>query len=185
MTRFESMQAFLPNTISTARLALREPSLADAATIFHAYAQDDEVCRFMIWTPHRSEATTQAFVESCRQAWRVAERLPYVITEHDSDRAIGMIEARVLGTTIDIGYVLAKRYWGKGYMPEAITALANAALASPGVYRVHAACDTENTASQRALEKSGFVREGRLERYTIHPNIAPEPRACFMYARCR
>jgi [ribosomal protein S5]-alanine N-acetyltransferase len=48
-----------------------------------------------------------------------------------------------------------------------------------------ATCDVENLASQRALEKSGFNREGRLERYNIHPNVAAEPRACFMYAKCR
>jgi [ribosomal protein S5]-alanine N-acetyltransferase len=53
------------------------------------------------------------------------------------------------------------------------------------IYRVHAACDVENIASQRALEKASFVREGRLERFTVHPNISPEPRPCFMYAKCR
>ncbi|MCG2592746.1 GNAT family N-acetyltransferase [Ramlibacter sp. XY19] len=52
-------------------------------------------------------------------------------------------------------------------------------------FRVHAACDVENRPSQRALEKAGFMREGRLERFTVHPNISPEPRACYMYARCR
>jgi RimJ/RimL family protein N-acetyltransferase len=55
----------------------------------------------------------------------------------------------------------------------------------PAFHRVQATCDVENTGSWRALEKAGFVREGRLERYTIHPNTDPEPRACYMYARCR
>lgn len=35
------------------------------------------------------------------------------------------------------------------------------------------------------VETSGFVREGRLERYSIHPNVSPEPRPCFMYALWR
>lgn len=43
----------------------------------------------------------------------------------------------------------------------------------------------ENHSSQRTLEKAGFAREGRMERYMIHPNISAEPRACFMYSRCR
>lgn len=175
----------LPDTLQTARLHLRVPVPADAGALFRAYTQDPAVCRFMIWTPHASEDDTRKFLASCVDAWAGGQRLPYVITESGSDAAIGMIEARMLGTAVDIGYVLAQSHWGKGFMPEAIEALAAAALANRGIFRVHAACDTENTASQRALEKSGFLREGRLERYTVHPNISSEPRACFMYAKCR
>ena len=179
------MPRLLPEQISTTRLRLRQPELVDSHSIFRAYAQDTEACHFMIWKPHTSEAITREFMESCHKAWEAGDRLPYVITENTSNDAIGMIEARMLGTAVDIGYVLARRHWGKGFMPEAIAALAGAALACAGIYRVHAACDTENVPSQRALEKSGFLREGRLERYTVHPNISPEPRACFMYAKCR
>ena len=97
-----------------------------------------------------------------------------------------MIEARNLGTTIDIGYVLAKTHWSRGFMTEALGALTDIALEnSTTIYRVQATCDTENIASQRALEKSGFSREARLERFMIHPNVSPEPRACFMYAKIR
>jgi [ribosomal protein S5]-alanine N-acetyltransferase len=179
------MPRILPEELFTERLRLRRPELVDASAIFHAYAQDLEVCRFMIWTPHASESFTGEFIASCIEGWERGDRLPYVVTERDSSAAIGMLEAKLHGTTVDIGYVLARLHWGKGYMPEAIQALASVALASPAVFRVHAICDTENVPSQRALEKSGFVREGRLERFTIHPNISPEPRACFMYAKCR
>ena len=175
----------VPEQIDTKRLRLRKPALGDARSIFQAYAQDSEVCHFMVWTPHASEAATQEFIESCIEAWTNKSRLPYVIAERSSNVAIGMIDARMLGTAVDIGYVLAKAHWGKGLMPEAISALADATLESPGTYRVQATCDTENTPSQRALEKSGFTREGRLERYTVHPNISPEPRACFMYSKFR
>lgn len=175
----------LPDSIATARLRLREPSETDASAIFQSYTQDPKVCRFMVWTPHRSENETRKFLAWCVEAWAGGKTQPYVITSSGNDTAIGMIEARMLGTAVDIGYVLARPHWGKGFMPEAIEALAAAALASPGIFRVHATCDTENTASQRALEKAGFLREGRLERHTVHPNISPEPRTCFMYAKCR
>ena len=171
--------------IDTPRLRLREPRLSDASVIFQAYTQDAEVCRFMVWRPHASEAVTREFLQWCSTAWAAGERLPYVITRSDSDAAIGMIEARPQGTTLDIGYVLARAHWGQGLMPEAIRALADAALATPDFFRVQAACDVENIPSQRALKKAGFLREGRLERLTVHPNISPEPRACFMYASCR
>ncbi len=179
------MPHLLPRRIDTPRLRLREPVASDAQAIFHAYTQDAQVCRFMVWRPHASEAVTRAYLDWCLAMWQSGERLPYVITPHDSDVAIGAIEARPQGTQVDIGYVLARAHWGQGLMPEAIRALADAALADPGIFRVQAACDVENLPSQRALEKAGFAREGRLERFTVHPNVSPEPRPCFMYARCR
>lgn len=175
----------LPEIIKTPRLRLRGPVIADASTIFQTYAQDVQVCHFMVWKPHPSELVTTEFIASCVEAWEIGSRRPYVITEQDSDIAIGMLEARPQGTAVDIGYVLARSHWGKGFMPEAIQSLADAALLDPGIFRVQATCDTENVPSQRALEKSGFHREGRLERYTVHPNICSAPRACFMYARFR
>lgn len=175
----------LPHTIETPRLLLRRPRADDAQVIFDAYTQDERVCKYMIWPPHRELAETERFIAGCMAVWEVGSRLAYVIADLDSGQAIGMLEARLQGSTVDIGYVLAQALWGRGLMPEAIQALAGAALAQPPFFRVQATCDVTNIASVRALEKAGFVREGRLERHTIHPNLSPEPRACFMYARVR
>ena len=175
----------LPDPIQTPRLLLRQPRADDAQAIFDAYTQDERVCKYMIWSPHREIAETECFIAGAIVAWGVGARLAYVLVDADAGGAIGMLEARVQGSTVDIGYVLARALWGRGLMPEAIGALASAALAQPQFFRVQPTCDVTNTASARTLEKAGFAREGRLERYTVHPNLAPEPRACFMYARVR
>ena len=174
----------MPQRLETSRLLLREPTVADAAEIFRSYTQDPLVCRFMIWRPHASEAESQGFVGACIAAWEQDSRRPFIITKAGSSAAIGMLEARLNGSTVDCGYVLARAHWGNGYMPEAVAALAAAALTA-GYFRVQAFCDVENHPSQRTLEKAGFAREGRMERYIVHPNMSAEPRACFMYARCR
>jgi RimJ/RimL family protein N-acetyltransferase len=174
----------LPERIETGRLVLRRPVDADAEAIFGAYAQDPLVCRFMVWKPHASVDETHAFISSCISAWEEASRLAYVLTEAGSSSGIGMVEARPQGFTVDLGYVLAPAHWGKGYMPEAVSALAAAALEA-GYFRVQAFCDVDNHPSQRTLEKAGFAREGRLERYMVHPNVSPQPRPCFMYSRSR
>jgi len=179
------MKLLLPEIIETARLRLRPPIDADAQVIFCAYTQDPQVCRYMIWSPHDSVQVTRSFIGECLEAWKDGARMPYVITLRDSRDPIGMIEARMQNTTVDIGYVLARPRWGNGLMPEAIRALGAAALSHARIFRVQAFCDVENIASQRALEKAGFLREGRLERYMVHPNLSPDPRPCFMYAKCR
>jgi len=38
---------------------------------------------------------------------------------------------------------------------------------------------------QAGAGEIGFAREARLECHTIHPNVSPQPRPCFMYARCK
>lgn len=165
---------------------LREPREADARLVFEAYTQDPEVARYMVWRPHAALSETEAFIAGCIQAWNEGVRLPYILAlREDVRQPVGMLEVCVLSHTVDIGYVLARRYWGQGLMPEAIRVLTENALALPHFFRVQATCDVENHASARTLKKCGFMLEARLERYTVHPNISPEPRACFMYARCR
>ena len=174
----------LPQRLETNRLLLRRPTEVDAGEIFRAYTQDPLVSRFMVWKPHSAEAETRIFITSCIAAWDEGSRLAYVLTESGCSSAIGMLEARIHGHTVDLGYVLTRAHWGKGYMPEAVAALAATAL-ERGYFRVQAFCDVENRPSQRTLEKAGFAREGRLERYIVHRNISPEPRPCYMYAKCR
>jgi len=155
---------------------------SDADVIFEAYAKDPLVTRYLIWQPHKSVATTREFISSCIEAWLTEARRPYVIVERHTSTPIGMIEARIQPCTVDLGYVLARARWGNGIMAEAVSVLARAALALPRFFRVQAFCDTENTQSQRTLEKAGLTREGKLHRWVIHPNVSPQPRDCFMYA---
>jgi ribosomal-protein-alanine N-acetyltransferase len=96
-----------------------------------------------------------------------------------------MLEARPKGHCINIGYVLVRRHWGQGFMPEAVQTFADLALSHPRYYRVEATCDVENVPSARTLQKSGFCREGPLARHTVHPNVSAEPRACWIYAKFR
>jgi [ribosomal protein S5]-alanine N-acetyltransferase len=176
----------LPVELTTPRLVIRPPRSADALQIFDAYTQDAEVARYMIWRPHDDLAQTQAFIDECVRAFPQGDKRAYVLaTRAAPDVPIGMLEARVAGHAVDLGYVLARKYWGAGLMPEAIGSLASAVLGQREFFRVQATCDVENARSARTLEKAGFVREGRLERYTVHPNIGSEPRPSYMYAKCR
>jgi len=83
---------------------------------------------------------------------------------------------------VSVGYVIARAYWGNGYMPEATRAIIEWAFQQPTIYRVYATTDVENVASQRVLEKVGMQREGLLRKHIIHPNISAIPRDSYMYA---
>jgi ribosomal-protein-alanine N-acetyltransferase len=168
--------------VETNRLILRKPVLEDAETIFRTYASDPEVTRYVMWHPHTSVDQTLEFLKGCVAAWEGEKRFPYVITLKGIDNPIGMIDFHIIGSTVGIGYVIGRAYWGRGYVSEAVRVIVDWALNQPSIYRVCASCDVENVASFRVMEKAGMQREGVLRRYTIHPNISDEPRDCFLYA---
>src|SRR6185295_1407540 len=140
------MTRLLPESIETARLRLRQPLVTDAETIFASYATDQAVCRYMIWRPHESVAVTRRFVEECIASWQTGDHQPYIVVEISSNTLLGMLDARIQGQKVDIGYVLARAHWSKGFMTEAVDALTKLALAQAAIYRVQATCDVENAA---------------------------------------
>src|SRR6516164_3787326 len=175
----------LPETFETTRLLLRPVSVVDVDAIFHSYTQDEEVARYLIWRPHRSRSETQAYVDRCiATPWEV-ERT-YILAGREDKVVRGAFALRQRAPhRLDCGYVLARRWWRQGLMTEVLTEITASALRQSSVFRIGAMCDVENIGSARVLEKSGFVREGLLRRWLIHPNISDEPRDCYSYSHAR
>ena len=72
----------------------------------------------------------------------------------------------------EIGYAMARAYWGKGYMQEALQALVSHAFEVMELRRLEADVDPRNAASIRTLERLGFQREGFLrERWHVNGEL--------------
>jgi RimJ/RimL family protein N-acetyltransferase len=173
-----------PNPLITDRLILRRPSLLDAASIFE-YACDPEVTRYMVWSMHTGIQDTVNFLEGCVRRWESGDEFCWVITVKPEDQAIGAIGCRIEGYMADFGYVLNRKFWGKGYATEAVNAVVSWVMSLSKIYRVWATCDTKNFASVRVLEKAGLLYEGKLRRSMIRPNLSPIPRDTFIFAKIR
>ena len=191
-----AMSQLPPQSIRTTRLLLRLPHLSDAAVMFARWAQDPEVCRYLVWRPHTSIEETKAFLARCVRCWQApvsahgsamgtpgSWAFPWMIENAGGD-LIGMIEMRLAEHMADIGYNIMRAEWGKGLAPEA-GVVTNWALGQPDIYRVWATCDVDNIRSTRVLEKIGMLREGTLKRWIVHPNVSSEPRDSFVYSRTR
>ena len=172
----------MPERIETERLVLRVPCMEDTEDVFAGWAQDKDVTRYLTWPPHQTIEQTEQFIQSCLLAWKHETRFPYMITLKESDAVIGMIDPRIEGSKVGIGYGAAHAHWGKGFVTEATRAIIEWAFQQPSIYRVYATTDVENIASQRVLEKVGMQCEGILRRYIVHPNISNVPRDSYMYA---
>jgi RimJ/RimL family protein N-acetyltransferase len=171
-----------PKILQTERLRLRKPKLADAEAIFREYASDPEVTRYVSWRAHQTIAETREYMRVCLSAWDVGKAFQWVIERKEDGQLMGMIAARVQAHRWELGYVLARRYWGHGYMTESVKGLIDWAFKDADVFRVWAVCDVENLASARVMERAGMQREGVLRRWSVHPNISPEPRDSYCYS---
>lgn len=172
----------MPEQLETERLVLRKPHLDDARAVFEGWTQDREVTRYLTWRPHERIEQTQEFVQDCIRAWEGETRFPYLITLKKTGEVIGIIDPRIEGLKVGIGYGAARAYWGKGYVTEATRAVIQWALQQPSIYRVYATTDVENVASRRVMEKAGMQCEGILRNYILHPNRSDIPRDSYMYA---
>ena len=171
-----------PETFQTERLRLRKPAMADAEVIFRAYAQDEEVTKYLTWRANRSVEETREFVRSCVAGWKERKSFHWIILSKARKELLGMISARVDGHKWELGYVLARSHWSRGYMTEVVKELIGWALNQPSIHRVWSVCDLENLASARVMEKAGMTKEGILRRWSVHPNVSEEPRDSYCYS---
>jgi len=99
---------------------------------------------------------------------RLGKEVSFAIRDSDS-KLIGVVGADnlELGTThqAEIGYWLAKPYWGQGIMTDAVRAFVEYAFTELDLVRLTAHVFEFNIGSARVLEKNGFKLEGRLRKH--------------------
>ena len=174
-----------PERIETVRLLLRRPVVADAKAKYEL-SHDPEVVRYMDWGPHANLEGATALIDVASKRWDSGEGYSWTITVPPDDHAIGSLACSVRGHSAEIGYVLARNAWGRGYASEAAKAVLEWATSLADIQRIWSTCDVDNGASARVMEKIGMTREGVLRRYAVRPNLAPGvPRDAFIYSWIR
>src|ERR1700730_12505084 len=124
-------------------------------------------------------------------------RIPYPYTEKDFDEFMAVVGKRrqeqgnrvgwairsredyfigglgfdglVIGKShrAEIGYWLAKPYWGKGIMTAVVRNVCEFALAKFGLVKIEAHVFADNVASSRVLAKCGFHQEGYVRKHYL------------------
>ncbi|UVO52542.1 GNAT family N-acetyltransferase [Sphingomonas sp. SUN019] len=137
---------------------MRAQAIDDAAALHEAY-RDEELMRYWSSAPHATVGESAAYLtpRADNDQWR-----GWSITIAGDDRAIGTLGASTRRAGVsEIGYLLVRSAWGKGYAREAVTGLIDLLFAE-GQRRVFADTDPDNAASIGLLESLGFQREGLL-----------------------
>jgi RimJ/RimL family protein N-acetyltransferase len=156
---------------STPRLRLRRFTLDDL-DLHHALMSDPDVTRFVGGVRTREE-TNEAFLSRILPYYEEHPGLgAWATIARESGECIGThLLNYIQGETyIQVGYILFKPWWGRGYATEMATALLRYGFAQLRLPTINAITDLPNTASQHVLLKSGLRRNG--ERSFAHPRYA-------------
>lgn len=138
--------------LETERLILRRYKEFDLQDLYE-YLSDPDVVKFEPYKPMTLDEVRENL------AWRVSTDEMIAIELKDTGKMIGNV---YLGKrdfdTLEIGYVLNKKYWGHGYAVESCKVLIDKVFEN-GIHRIFAECDPMNTNSWQLLERLGFRRE--------------------------
>ena len=90
--------------------------------------------------------------------------------------------ADIARLSVEMGYWLGEPFWGRGIATRAVRASSEWAFESYKVVRIFATVFSQNAASIRVLEKSGFTLEGTLRRSAIKNGVILDQ---LMFAKVR
>ena len=172
----------VPDELIGPRVLLRPFAVCDVPAVL-AYASDPEVTRHLQWDAYDDPATAASFIRSTLNGGETWFARAIVLREKDA--VIGGADLRVVSPPdrrAELGYGLARAYWGCGYATEAAGLLVRFGFERLGLMRIQAACAVENERSMRTLERLGMRREGRLAQYRWKAGAA---RDLYLYAITR
>jgi len=158
--------------LETERLILRPFEDGDVPALF-PLINDADVAATMLSTCYPySVDEFLAFFKRALEAMERRERYEMAIVLKGTGLPIGAVRFFHISREhlrTELGYWLGRKYWGQGYMTEAVNRMAQFGFEKLGFERMHAYCFTRNAGSIRVLEKAGFRQEGHI-RHGVRKN---------------
>ena len=142
----------------TERLILRPWNEGDAQDLYE-YARDPDIGPPAGWPAHKSVEESREVIKNVLSG---AE--DYAVCLRTDNRAIGAIALKLNENTdltdredeCELGFWIAKPFWGQGLIPEASREILRRAFEDLGMRTVWCAYYDGNEKSKRAQEKIGF-----------------------------
>lgn len=152
---------------STARLILAPLRVQDAAELFDVRG-DAEAMRYWDWAPDADVAATRAMVADIRADMAAGRAMAWTARTHEG-RFVGLFDLSGLdGDAPDIGFMVLRGLWARGYAHEASEWVIAQAQAM-AILRLHARIHAGNVASAALLARLGFVETGGVTAHDVAP----------------
>ncbi len=143
-------------TLITKRLILRKITLDDASSMFNNWASDDEVSKYLTWPTHKTIDDSKCIISLWVDSYKNKNFYNWVIYLKEIDDVIGNVSIMNINEELkqgELGYCIAKKYWGQGIMKEAAFKIMEYLFLECGFHEIIAKHDINNTQSKRVMEK--------------------------------
>ena len=136
------------------------------------YANNNNIARYMTdQFPHPYTAENgKAFI-----SYAMIETPPNILAIEIEGEAAGGIgihpQSDIQRKNAEMGYWLGEPFWGKGIITKAIIEMVDYGFQNWDINRIYARPFGTNIASQRVLEKAGFLLEARFEKTLIKNDV--------------
>ncbi len=144
--------------IETDRLLHRELSLDDLVPLTDIL-RDPAVMKYSVGGVYNEEKT-RTFLEWCFECYKSHGIGPLALIEESSSQLIGFCglspEKVEEKEEVNLGYRLAKEYWGKGFATESSIGILNDAFRNKNIESVIVIINPEHVASLKVAKKIGF-----------------------------
>ncbi len=150
--------------LHTERLHLRKMKVSDSSSLFKIWS-DPAVTKFMNVNCFTNENQAKAMINLLDNLYQEGKAIRFSIIKTDSNEIIGSCGYNSLdfeNAKAEIGYDIAKSFWGKGYASEAIRSLLDYAFSSLNLNRIEAKVEPGNVNSIKLLHKLDFTFVGSL-----------------------
>jgi ribosomal-protein-alanine N-acetyltransferase len=149
--------------LSTPRLHLIEIEHAHQPDLFYLLT-DKRVTRYYHVMPLLEVAEVRKVIDFLKQRFQNKEGIRWGIALDNKTELIGFIGFNSFEPedSAMLVFALVQEYWGKGYMTEAIDAVAGYGFSTLELKTIQADVLPGNAASERVLVKTGFHHEGLL-----------------------
>lgn len=151
-----------PPTLETERLRLCQMQPEHAADMYE-YSSDAEVTKYLTWSPHSSLKETERYLRILQRKYADGSFHDWGLILKESGKFIGTCGYTSFdekNNTAEVGYVLAKPYWGKGLAAEAVRAVMHFGFEVFELDGFTAKYMEGNDASGRVMQKCGMTLEG-------------------------
>jgi RimJ/RimL family protein N-acetyltransferase len=152
--------------IETERLLLRKITPDDLDEFAHRIFADPEVIRYMPKRDLTPRERAERALNVSNQNWLAHGYGAWLVTDKVDGQLIGAcdFDTEVM-SDVELGYTLAKAYWGKGIATEVARAAVRFGFENLKLERIVAVVVPENKASWRVLERIGFIYEKKAHYY--------------------
>ena len=154
-------------TIETRRLTIRPFVLEDAEAMYHNWASDSRVTKYLTWETHKDVEETKNIITRWISDFSNTSALTYAIEYKENKEVIGSINCFKVDLTFkqaEIGYCLAYDYWNHGIMTEALIGFIRFCFDILKLETLNACHHYENIPSGRVMMKSGMKYLSSSER---------------------